>query len=259
MTNEPQVALVTGASSGIGKATAVRLLSDGWHVIALARRADRLRDLAAGAPVPGRIRTLVVDVADRAAVRAALTALPAPFATIDALVNNAGLALGLDASATAEVSDWDTMLDVNCRALVWLTRELLPGMLERRRGHIINIGSIAGIYPYRGSNVYGATKAFVGQFTLNLRADLLGSPVRATLIEPGMVGDSEFSDVRFHGDSDKARAVYAGTRPLMPTDVADAIAWAIGQPDHVNINRIELMPVCQAADQIGVKRERQPN
>ncbi|MEL7538536.1 MAG: SDR family NAD(P)-dependent oxidoreductase [Pseudomonadota bacterium] len=247
--------LVTGASSGIGQAIAGRLLDEGYRVIVMARRESRLADFVAALGPAARCAMAVADVTDRPGTHAALAALPEPFRAIDVLVNNAGLALGLDRAAEADFTDWETMINVNCTALAWLTRELLPAMVERRRGHVVNIGSTAALYPYRGGNAYGATKAFVAQFSLNLRADLLGTPIRTTLIEPGLVGGSEFSDVRFHGDADSAKAVYAGTEPLTPADVADAVAWALNQPAHVNVNRIELMPVCQAADQIGLARQ----
>ncbi len=254
MPNKSATALITGASSGIGRASAIRLANDGFNVIALARRTDRLASLADEISDRRRLTTVTADVSDQNAMRDVLDQWQTEETPIDVLVNNAGLALGLDSAANASIDDWTKMLNVNCLALVWLTRQVLPDMLARGRGHIVNIGSTAGIYPYRGSNVYGASKAFVAQFTRNLRADLLGTPLRATLIEPGMVGDSEFSQVRFHGDDAKAAAVYAGTKALTPSEVADAIAWAIQQPAHVNINRIELMPVCQAADQIGLAR-----
>ena len=256
MSMSSRTALVTGASSGIGHAIAAQLAADGARVIALARRGERLGELARNAPKPEHVTTLTVDLTDRAAVTAALAGLPAEFSSIDTLVNNAGAALGLDVSAEADIDDWDGMIAINCSALVWLTRQLLPAMLAVGRGHIVNIGSIAGTLPYRGNNVYGATKAFVAHFTRNLRADLLGTPVRATLIEPGMVGGCEFSEVRFHGDKSRADAVYAGTEPLTPADIAAAVAFALGQPAHVNVNRIELMPVCQAPDQVGVVRNR---
>ena len=254
MSMSSRTALVTGASSGIGHAIAAQLAADGARVIALARRGERLARLKENAPDADRITTLAVDLTDRGAVTAALAELPAEFASIDTLVNNAGAALGLDVSAEADIDDWDGMIAINCSVLVWLTRQLLPGMLAAGRGHIINIGSVAGTLPYRGNNVYGATKAFVAQFTRNLRADLLGTAVRATLIEPGLVGGCEFSEVRFHGDKSRADAVYAGTEPLTPVDIAAAVAFALGQPAHVNVNRIELMPVCQAPDRVSVVR-----
>ncbi|MEO0998843.1 MAG: SDR family NAD(P)-dependent oxidoreductase [Pseudomonadota bacterium] len=253
---ENTTALVTGASAGIGAAIARRLARDGYRLVLTARRRERLETLAAEIGTADTVAIIAADVGDTAAVTAALTDLPAPFGTPDVLVNNAGAALGLSAAHEADPGDWAQMIDTNCTALVNLTRAVLPGMVERGRGHVINMGSVAGTYPYRGSNVYGATKAFVEQFSLNLRADLLGTALRCTLIAPGMVGGSEFSLVRFKGAAERADAVYAGTRPLSPDDVAAAVAWALAQPAHVNVNRIELMPVCQAADSVGVVRDR---
>ncbi len=245
-----KTALVTGASTGIGAATAKALASSGWRVIALARRMDKLTEVVADCG-PSAV-AIAADVTDTESVAKLVARHLAAEDGLDLLVNNAGLALGLNRADEADTDHWETMIDVNCRALVKLTRALLPGMRRRNRGHIINMGSIAGVYPYRGSNVYGATKAFVAQFSLNLRADLLGSAVRCTLIEPGMVGDSEFSLVRFEGNAAKANAVYAGSQPLLPADVANAVVYAAEQPPHVNINRMELMPTCQAVDSISV-------
>lgn len=252
MKTEYQVALVTGASSGIGRATARALADQGLRVIALARRADELRSLCAD--YSETMTAVVADVRETDAVMDALTDLPAKFQNIDVLVNNAGMALGLAPAQDTLDDDWITMIDVNCTALARLTRRLLPPMLAAQRGHIINMGSIAGQYAYAGSSVYGATKAFVAQFSANLRADLLGSSLRCTLIEPGLTGGSEFSKVRFHGDTAAADNVYSGTEPLLPDDIAAAIVYALSQPSHVNINSIELMPVCQAPAAVGVIR-----
>ncbi len=249
---EGSTVLVTGASAGFGAAIARRFVAAGAKVVAAARRLDRLQTLAASAP--GRIHPLALDVRDRAAIDAALAALPADFAAIDVLVNNAGLALGLAAAPAADRDQWDAMIDTNCRGLVHLSRAVLPGMLARGRGHVVNIGSVAGTYPYPGGNVYGATKAFVHQFSLNLRADLHGSGVRVTCIEPGLCGGTEFSEVRFSGDREKAAAVYAGTTPLTAEDIAESVLWAVGQPPHVNINVIELMPVGQSFAPFAVHR-----
>jgi 3-hydroxy acid dehydrogenase/malonic semialdehyde reductase len=179
-------------------------------------------------------------------VEQAIGALPAAFAEIDVLVNNAGLALGLEPAQRADVDDWDRMIDTNCKGLVYATRAVLPTMVARGRGHVINIGSVAGSYPYPGGNVYGATKAFVHQFSLNLRSDLHGTGIRVTCVEPGMSGGTEFSTVRFNGNEDRARAVYNGTEPLSADDVAEAVHWAASVPAHVNVNTIELMPVVQS-------------
>jgi 3-hydroxy acid dehydrogenase/malonic semialdehyde reductase len=248
-----RVALVTGATSGIGAACVEAFLSAGARVVAAGRRADRLDALAARHPA-GRVLPVVLDVRDRAAAEAAVAGLPSGFAEVDVLVNSAGLALGLEPAQRASLDDWQTMLDTNCAGLVAVTRAVLPGMVARDRGHVVNVGSVAATYPYPGGNVYGATKAFVRQFTLNLKADLVGTGVRATVIEPGMV-ETEFSVVRFQGDAAKARTVYAGMQPLGAADVADAILWCVTRPAHVNVNALELMPVAQAFSPFTVKRE----
>ncbi len=170
------------------------------------------------------------------------------------LVNNAGLALGLEPAHRASLADWDQMVATNVTGLIHMTRALLPGMVERNRGHIVNLGSIAGTYPYPGGHVYGASKAFVKQFSLNLRADLVGTGVRVTDLEPGLCGGTEFSSVRFRGDTDKAASVYAGTQPLSAEDIAEATAWVVGLPAHFNVNRMEIMPTCQAPGPLAVKR-----
>ena len=197
---------------------------------------------------------LALDVRDRAAVERALTTLPPDLADVDLLVNNAGLALGLEPAHKASLDDWDTMVDTNIKGLLYCTRALLPGMVARNRGHVINMGSTAAEFPYPGGNVYGGTKAFVYQFSLNLRADLLGTAVRVTDIEPGLTAGTEFSAVRFHGDAAKAATVYAGTTPLTAEDVADAVHWAATRPPHVNVNVITLMPVSQAFGPLAVAR-----
>ena len=223
-------------------------------MVAAARRVDRLSELAAELG-PERLLPVALDVRDRAAVEAAVAALPAGFDVIDTLVNDAGLALGLQTAPQASLDDWDRMIDTNCRGLVTVTRALLPGMVERKRGHVINLGSVAGTYPYPGGNVYGATKAFVHQFGLNLRSELHGTGVRVTCIEPGMCGGTEFSEVRFGGDAQKAAEVYAGMQPLTAEDIAGAIVWAASQPRHVNVNVIELMPVAQSFAGFQVARD----
>ena len=236
---------ITGASSGFGAAAARRFAARGDRVIAAARRTDLLRDLAKELG-PDILLPLTLDVRDRASVEQLATALPPDFAEVDILVNNAGLALGLEPAQQAELDEWDQMIDTNCAGLVYMTRAVLPQMVARGAGHIVNLGSIAGTYPYPGGNVYGATKAFVHQFSLNLRSDLHGTGVRVTCVEPGLVGGTEFSQVRFGGDTERAEAVYAGTQPLTAEDVAAAIEWATSQPPHVNINIIELMPTGQS-------------
>ena len=245
--------LVTGASAGFGTATVRKFAAGGARVIACARRADRLSELAA--ELGDRVLALELDVRDRAAVERTVGALPPPFAAIDVLVNNAGLAKGLEPAQRANLDDWDQMVDTNCKGLMYVTRAVLPGMVARGRGHVINIGSVAGSYPYPGGNVYGASKAFVHQFSLNLRSDLHGTGVRVTNIEPGMVGGTDFSKVRFDGDAAKADKVYEGTTPLTAEDVAESVHWAASQPKHVNINVIELMPVVQSFSALQIYRE----
>jgi len=245
-------ALVTGASSGIGLACAERFIKDGATVAAVARRADRLTALAAR--LGPRLLPLPLDVTDREAVTRTLTGSPGAMPPLDILVNAAGMALGLEPAHRASIEDWDRMIETNCRALVFATRLALPGMVARGRGHIVNIGSVAGNYPYPGGNVYGATKAFVRQFSLAIRSDLLGTPVRVTNVEPGMC-DTEFSTVRFAGDRAKADKVYAGMTPLSAADVADVVAWCVTRPAHVNVNTIELMPVQQAFGPFAVNRD----
>jgi 3-hydroxy acid dehydrogenase/malonic semialdehyde reductase len=195
------------------------------------------------------------DVRDRDAVAAAVAGLPAEFAEIDVLVNNAGLALGLKPAQEADLDQWDQMVDTNCKGLTYCTRAILPGMVARRRGHVINLGSIAGTYPYPGGNVYGATKAFVHQFSLNLRADLHGTGIRVTSVEPGLSGGTEFSVVRFDGDQARADQIYQGVHPLGPDDVAEAVHWTATLPPHVNINVVEMMPVAQSFGPLPVAKD----
>lgn len=246
------VALVTGATAGFGHAIAHRLVRDGWRVIAAARRRERLEALHR--ELGDDLLPLVLDVTDSAAVSALPGCLPEGWREVDVLVNNAGLALGLDPAQTAKIGDWDRMVAVNVTGVLHMTRALLPGMVERDRGHVVMLGSIAGTYPYPGGHVYGASKAFVEQFALNLKADLVGRHVRVTNIEPGLCGGTEFSAVRFGGDQARADAVYAGTTPLTADDIAETVGWVVGLPAHVNINRIEMMPTCQASGPLTVKR-----
>jgi 3-hydroxy acid dehydrogenase / malonic semialdehyde reductase len=248
------IVLITGASAGFGAAIAHRFARDGARLILAGRRAERLQALADALDTPCHV--LPLDVRDRAAVEAAVAALPAAFAAVDLLVNNAGLALGLEPAHQARLDDWEQMVDTNIKGLLYLTRALLPGMVARGRGHLINIGSTAGEWPYPGGNVYGGTKAFVRQFSLNLRADLLGTPVRVSNIEPGLSGGTEFSRVRFHGDADRAGQVYAGAEALSAEDVAETVHWVASRPAHVNINTLSLMPVDQAFAPLAVHRRR---
>ena len=239
------IILVTGATAGFGRAIAQRFAADGGRIIAAGRRAERLESLRQELG-EDYVLPLTLDVRDRAAVMAAIAGLPADWAAIDLCVNNAGLALGLSGAQEADLDDWDAMVDTNIKGLMYMTRAVLPGMVARNRGHIINIGSTAGEFPYPGGNVYGASKAFVRHFSLNLRADLWGTKVRVTDIEPGLVGGTEFSNVRFHGDDAKAASIYAGAEPLTPGDVAEAVHWCATLPARVNINTLQMMPVGQA-------------
>jgi 3-hydroxy acid dehydrogenase/malonic semialdehyde reductase len=244
--------LVTGATAGFGAAMARRFVRDGHRVIAAARRADRLQALREELGVA--LLPLTLDVSDATAVAALPGSLSPEWREVDVLVNNAGLALGLDPAQKASIADWDRMVAVNVSGMMHATHALLPGMVERNRGHIINVSSTAAIYPYPGGHVYGASKAFVTQFSLNLRADLVGTSVRVTDLEPGLCGGTEFSVNRFGGDTARASAVYAGTVPLTADDIAEAASWVIGLPPHMNINRMEMMPTCQAPGPLAVRR-----
>ena len=244
-------ALVTGASAGIGEACALALSQAGARLVLAGRRGDRLEELAAKLPTPAH--PLVLDVRSRRDVESALSSLPAGFSDVDILVNNAGVGLGLEPAHEASVDDWETMIDTNCKGLVYVTRALLPGMVKRNRGHVVNLGSVAASYPYPGGNVYGATKAFVHQFSENLKADLVGTRVRVTDIQPGMV-ETDFSLVRFKGDAQRASKVYEGMEALTATDIADIMLWAVTRPARVNINVVEVMPADQGFGPFNVKR-----
>ncbi len=237
-----KTAIVTGATSGIGQATTKALVDAGWQVIATGRRADRLTALVE--EYGDRVHAAVFDIRDDAARDAALDVLPTSFRGIDLLVNNAGLALGTSAAQSADLDQWRTMIDTNVTALVSITHRLLPGLIERKGG-IVNIASVAGTYPYPGGNVYGGTKAFVQQFTLNLRSDLHGTGVRVSAIDPGMV-ETEFTLVRTSGDESASDTLYAGAEPMTAEDIAATVLWIATLPPHLNINRLELMPVTQS-------------
>ncbi len=239
--------LITGATAGIGEASVRAFADAGWHVVATGRRADRLEKLAGE-----RVHTLAFDVRDDAARDAALASLPAPFSDIDLLINNAGLALGLEPAHKASLDNWQTMIDTNITALVSITHKLLPGLVARKGG-IINLSSVAATYPYPGGNVYGATKAFVRQFTLNLRADLIGTGVRVTSIEPGMV-ETEFTLVR-SGSQEFSDQVYKGVTPMTAEDIAETMLWVATLPPHFAVNTLELMPVNQGNGPFAVHRE----
>jgi 3-hydroxy acid dehydrogenase/malonic semialdehyde reductase len=245
------IVLVTGATAGFGAAMARVFVQNGHQVIAAGRRTERLEALAA--ELGPNLLPVKLDVTDKSATHSALASLPADWQAIDVLINNAGLALGIKGAHEAELEDWETMIATNCTGLVTITRALLPGMVERGRGTIINLGSVAGHYPYPGGNVYGATKAFVEQFTLNLRADLIGTGVRATNIAPGLCGGTEFSNVRLKDDAAAAK-VYEGTTPLTAEDIANTAFWIATLPPHINVNSIELMPTCQGFSPFNIKR-----
>ncbi|MGH8126882.1 MAG: SDR family oxidoreductase [Gammaproteobacteria bacterium] len=247
-----KVAMVTGASAGFGRAIARQLVASGWRVIGTGRRRERLDELAA--ELGDVFLPLAFDVRDRGAIDQAIASLTDDFAAIDVLVNNAGLALGLGPAQEASLEDWDTMVDTNIKGLLYMTRALLPGMVKRGRGHIVNIGSVAADNPYPGGNVYGATKAFVWQFSRNLRADLPGTGVRVTDIAPGLA-ETEFSLVRFKGDTEKAKAPYRNLEALTAEDIANATLWALEQPAHVNVNRIEIMPTAQVWGPMAAHRD----
>lgn len=237
---------ITGASSGIGEATALALATPGAHLVLIARRADKLAQVAALAEAKGAsVQVVTGDVRHVDALYTQLSALDAPFSHPDVLINNAGLALGLGKAHEADGEAWRTMIDTNIMAVVELTRRVLPGMVARKRGHIVFVGSVAGTYPYPGGNVYGATKSFIEQFALNLRADLLGTALRVTSLAPGAV-NTEFSSVRFGGDTAKADAVYQGYQPLGAADIAECIRWVLSVPAHMNVNTLEVMPTAQA-------------
>ena len=246
------IVFITGASAGFGAEMARTFVKNGHQVVISARRTDRLEALAAelgDAALP-----IELDVTDPASIADALAMLPQSWRQIDVLINNAGLALGTKPAYEASLEDWETMIGTNCTGLVRLTRALLPAMVERGSGLVINLGSVAGHYPYPGGNVYGATKAFVEQFTLNLRADLVGTGVRATNLAPGLCGGTEFSNVRFKGDDAAAAKVYEGTTPLTAKDIAETAYWIATLPAHINVNSIELMPTCQGFGPFNITR-----
>lgn len=246
------VVLVTGATSGFGAEIARKFAQNNYKVIATGRRYDRLEKLAT--ECGANLMPLEMDVTSQESIKHGLDSLPADWREIDVLINNAGLALGVNPAYKASLEDWETMIATNCKGLVTVTHMILPDMVARGRGTLINIGSTAGAYPYPGGNVYGATKAFVDQFTLNLRADLVGTGVRATTIAPGLCGGTEFSNVRFHGDDVAAAKVYEGTVPLTAKDIAETAYWIASLPAHVNINYIEMMPTCQGFAPFAIKR-----
>ena len=247
---KPDIVLITGATGDFGKAFAKRFASIGSKLILHGRDHVKIEAMLKEFP---NAHGIVFDMTDKAAMKTAIENLPADFKNIDLLINNAGLALGLDKAQDANPDDWDRMIDVDVKSLTMMTSLVVRGMAARKKGHIINIGSTAGNYPYMGGNVYGAAKAFVKQFSLGLRADLVGTNVRVTNIEPGQV-ETQFSTVRFKGDEAKAKAVYAGTKSLTAEDVAESVFWAATLPAHFNVNRLEIMPTCQSFAGLSVER-----
>ncbi|MBP2301864.1 SDR family NAD(P)-dependent oxidoreductase [Azospirillum picis] len=249
----PNIAIVTGATSGFGDAIARSLVADGWRIIATGRRRDRLDALVEALGGPAHVHPLCFDIRDEAATAAALQSLPEEFRAISLLVNNAGLALGTGAAQDCDLDQWKTMIDTNVTGLVTITRLLLDRLIASR-GLIVNLASVASNWPYPGGNVYGATKAFVKQFSLGLRCDLSAQGVRVTSIEPGL-SESEFTLVRTGGDKAAYDALYAGANPLQPEDIAETVRWVASLPPHVNINSLEIMPVSQSWSPFRIHRE----
>jgi 3-hydroxy acid dehydrogenase/malonic semialdehyde reductase len=247
------IVFITGASAGFGAEMARTFVKHGHQVVISGRRKERLAALAA--ELGDLALPLEMDVTCKASIDDAMSVLPQSWRQVDVLINNAGLALGTQPAYEAPLADWETMIATNCTGLVTMTRALLPSMVERGSGLIINLGSVAGHFPYPGGNVYGATKAFVDHFTLNLRADLVGTGVRATNLAPGLCGGTEFSNVRFKGDDAAAARVYEGTVPLTATDIAETAYWIATLPPHININSIEMMPICQGFGPLAIKRD----
>ncbi len=249
MTLPPKTIFITGATSGFGKATAQLFNKNGWQTIVTGRRGNRLEELAT--ELGNKCLPLSFDVCDRNAVTKEIENIPPDFSNIAVLCNNAGLALGLEQADEANLDDWDQMIDTNIKGLIYCTRSILPNMVKNQAGHIINIGSVAGTYPYPGGNVYGGTKAFVSQFSLNLRADLVEKGIHVTSIEPGLA-ETEFSIVRFKGDREKAAKVYENTTFIKPNDVAETVYWVATRPKNINVNRIEIMAGNQAFNPFNV-------
>jgi 3-hydroxy acid dehydrogenase/malonic semialdehyde reductase len=247
MTLKGKIVFVTGASSGIGAATALAFAADGARLLLAARRTDKLAKVAIAALERGAeaVHTISLDVRDRKAVQQAIETLPPEWAKVDVLVNNAGLSRGLDKLYQGKIEDWEEMIDTNVKGLLYVTRAVVPGMVERGCGHVVNLGSTAGELTYPNGAVYCASKAAERAINDGLRQDVLGTPIRVTSVDPGMV-ETDFSLVRFHGDAERAAKVYKGVKPLTPEDVAEVIVWAVNRPEHVNIARVLLTPVGQA-------------
>jgi serine 3-dehydrogenase len=253
-----QIVLITGASSGIGEACARVFAQAGARLILAARRQERLEQLALllGQEYGCELYLMPLDVCDRARIESALDQLPMPWSEVDILINNAGLSRGLDKLYEASIQDWEEMIDTNIKGLLYMTRALVPGMVSRSRGHVINIGSIAGHQTYPGGSVYCATKAAVKAISEGLKQDLLGTPVRVSSVDPGMV-ETSFSEVRFHGDTERAKKVYQGLTPLTAEDVADVVFFCATRSPHVNISQVILMPTDQASATLVYRQTRE--
>lgn len=238
-----ETVIITGASSGFGEAIAIRFLQEGYNVIALARRSDKLSSLSD--QFPGRVLPAAVDITDKGSVQEVLSNLPDKFSNITALVNNAGLSLGFGPAQVNDMGDWETMINTNIVGLVHITKLVIDRFIARNDGHVINISSVAASYPYMGSNVYGATKSFVQNFSLNLKTDLEGTNVRVSCIAPGL-SKTEFALVRFKGDIRKAESLYENKTYLTPENIAETVFWTFSLPKNVNINILEVMPTGQS-------------
>ena len=253
--HHPEIVLITGATGDFGRAFAERFAAIGSKLILHGRNEEKIMALAQdlSSKYKTSVHSIIYDIQDKQAMIDAFSSLPKDFQDIDLLINNAGLALGLEPAQNCNIEDWETMIAVNNTALVRMTRLVLTRMNDRKKGHIINIGSTAGNYPYPGGNVYCATKAFVKQFSLSLRADLKGTNIRVTNIEPGMI-ETQFSAVRFKGDTEKARSVYANTNNMHAEDVAEAVFWSATLPPYFNVNRMEIMPTVQSFGPLTIDR-----
>lgn len=252
-TEKKPLIVITGASSGIGRAVALRFAKEGYRIALIARRLERLQQVQKEVDSPCYVYK--VDVCSSEEVSFVFAQIEKEHGAVDLLVNNAGAGFGLEPAYQTHLDEWKKCVETNINGLLYCTRAVLPGMVKINRGHIVNVGSIAATYPYPGGNVYGATKAFVHQFSLNLRADLFGTNIRVSCIEPGLTGGTEFSNVRFRGDEEKAAKVYEKTKPLLPEDIAEAIYFCYCLPPHVNINSIEMMPVGQAFSPLALRRD----
>ncbi|MCP1677031.1 NADP-dependent 3-hydroxy acid dehydrogenase YdfG [Natronocella acetinitrilica] len=247
-----RVAVITGATAGFGAATARRFASNGWRLVVTGRRQERLDALVEEFGGPEMVHALPMDMRDREAVEKGLGKLPAPFDAVEVLVNNAGVGYGLEPIQEGNVDEWEATIDTNLKGVLYATRTLLPGMIERKRGHVINLGSTAGSWPYTGGTIYGASKSFIQHFSRGLRADLAGHAVRVTNMDPGLC-ETEFSVNRFRGDVERANSLYEGNDPIISEDIAEAIWWVVNMPYRVNVNTMELMPLSQSWSPLQVK------